>query len=301
MNIEKLKALLGDDPELSALTDEAVARGFLDPNGVPTDKNTQINSNLESYANFMVEPQFVMLKVEGIGLENVDLGVFDLIRDSVHNIIDMSWHKQKAAGYKINRQDYHNNVSLSLKAGSFQVNIELPSVSKLAAKENMDMLVNNLINQNTNDFNISDNQTRDFLAPMRKILANPKVTGIKMSTDRNIEPDDAPLILAATTNKIDYALEKYEHSMVEEVLDDTSFDTNVIIFASDSKKRTFSGYAHDMKVFNFDCTEPANGDAWWNVINNQIAALDDIANTVAVHVIGIMENSKKVKVSSVTI
>lgn len=301
MNIEKLKSLLGDDPELSALTDEAVKRGFLDSNGIPTDKNNRINSNLESYSNFMAEPQYVMFKVEGINLENVDLDVFDLIRDSVHNIIDMSWHKQKEAGYKINRQDYHNNVSLSLKTGSFRVDIELPSVSKLAAKENMDTLVNNLLNQNVDDFNISNKQTRDLLAPIRKILSNPKVTGIKMSTDRSIDPDDAPEIPKNTMEKIDFALHKYESSMIEEVIEDTSFNENVLVFASDSKKKVFSGYARDMKVFNFDCTEPENGDAWWNVINHQIASVDDLHNTVAVRVHGTMENSKKVKVSSVTL
>ena len=300
MNIEKLKSLLGNDPELNALTDEAIKRGFLDSNGNPTEKNNRINSNLESYSNFMAEPQFVMFKVEGIDLENVDLGVFDLIRDSVHSIIDMSWHKQKEAGYKVNRQDYHNNVSLSLKHGSFQVDIELPSASKLAAKENMDSLVNNLLNQNIDDFNISNKQTRDLLSPIRMILSNPKVTGIKMSTDKSIDPNDAPEIPKKTMEKIDYALNKYEHSIIEEVVD-TSFNENVLVFASDSKKKVFSGYARDLKVFNFDCTEPENGDAWWNVINNQIASVDDLSNTVAVRVVGTLENSKKVNVSSVTL
>ena len=61
MSIEKLKSLLGDDDELNELTDDAVKRGFLDLNGIPTDKNN--NSNLESYANFMVNTEGVEMMV----------------------------------------------------------------------------------------------------------------------------------------------------------------------------------------------------------------------------------------------
>lgn len=301
MNINDLKQLLGNDNDLNELLDEAIERGFLNESCESTAKNNELYSAIESYCMQMIEPQHVMFKVEGINLENVDLEIFDLIRDSVHNIIEMGWHEQKSAGYKIPKLEYQNNVSLSLRSASFQVDVELPAVAKLDTKRQLDSLVDSIINTTNYSINTMDKYSRAFLEPVRTILSHPKVTGIKISTDKSIFPADAPEIVKSKKDQISNILSNYDllhENVVEEI---PEFDENVLVFASDSKKRIFSGYAREMTVFNFDCTEPENGDAWWNVINNQIASVDDLSNTVSVRVQGRMENRKKVKVNFVTL
>lgn len=301
MNIEELKQLLGNDHEINELLDETVENGFLSQDLELTEKRIANTSQLQEYSQYATSTQHIMFKVEGISLENVGLDIFDLIRDSIHSIIDMSWNTQKIAGYNITRHKYENNVNVSLKSASFQVDIELPAFAKSKIKQNMDVLVDAIINDQVDDI-VIDKSTERLLKNMQQILDNPKIQGIKIGTDKKVAPKDAPQILKNKVQKIKDALETKQKFLLENQNDtNIPFDEEVIVVASDSIKKIFNGYAKEMKFFTFDCNEVENGDAWWNVIRNQIASVNDLKDAKTIKVTGSVMPNKKIKVTTVTI
>jgi hypothetical protein len=299
MSIERLKELLGADNEINELIDNALNRNFIDQNGLSTSKNDSFPSTISSLVDKNFESTYLMFKVEGIRLTNVELDVFDLIRDSVHSLINLAWNKQKDVGYKFSMNDYEKSVNLSLIEGSFQVDIELPSVAKHETEMSIKSLIENIASPSDEAVDL-DKTTNNFLIPIQNLLSRQNITGIKISTDRSIKPDDAPEIAKSKINKIQQSLTLYTEQQAAEV-NANVFSEDVIIFASNSKLKTFSAYAQDMKVFNFDCSEASNADAWWHIINNQVESVNDLSNTTRVHIIGTVENAKKIKVTETSI
>lgn len=300
MNIEDIKQAFNDE-EINQILDEALEKEFINNNAQFINKGLSYSNSLGNYAKSIVERQHVMLKIEGITLENVDLNTFELIYKSVNNLVDLAWHKQFDAGYKIKKYNYINNVEVTLKSASFQVDISLPSFAKNETGESIKSLVNSLIDD-TMVIEDIDKYEQNFLSPINDILGKSNVSGIRISTDKTIEPNQAPEIVKAKSEKIQRSLDLFNAKIEDEkILIANHFEETVIIFESNSQNKTFQGFARDMKKFNFDCSEAENADAWWNVINNQIVSLNDLGDVSEIKVIGTMINTKKIKVRFVEI
>ncbi|KIM11567.1 MAG: hypothetical protein KU37_05015 [Sulfuricurvum sp. PC08-66] len=298
MNIEKIKLSLGNNRLLHKVLDDAVRRGFLTPEGDTTPKFDEFNSrSIDAYCEYMLAPQHVMFKVEGITLENVSLEVFDYIRDSINGIINIGWHTEKENHLKVNKEDYENNVTVSLRSASFQVDVLLPSIAKESTREKIDTLINGLINNS--DIRI-DKITKALLEPMQKILTSSNVTGIKISTDQEVRLEEAPMVVRAQASSIQSLLHEYEESLVQNQ-EDEIFDEDVIVFASDSKKRTFDGFARDLKTFTFDCKNLQGEGEWSSVLTHQIEAVNELNTAVKIHVQGRFKNGKRILVDSITL
>lgn len=289
-----------DCPEISKMLAEAKRADLIDET---TDElKPAIRTVAEKFAPFIdywTEKQYVMFKVEGISLENVGLDIFGLIEEAVYGIVDYAYQIQKVPGVKaVNKIDYKAHVNLELISASFQVNISLPNIAKGMAKESIDTLVENILNQNQS-ISLNKNQ-KELIQTFESVLSHPSVTDIKISTDKNIDPRDVRPILKTKASKLQQSILNFEQLIeIEEVV---SFNENVIVFASDTKTKKFKAYVgEDKKVFNFDCTEPSNRDAWYRVITNQVDSVDELDSAIQLNVIGNLITPKTIKVTTIEV
>lgn len=289
-----------DCPEISKMLQEAQEADLIDEiTGELKQSSRELAQKFTSFIDYWSQKQFVMFKVEGISLENVGLDIFGLIEDAVYGIVDYTYNNQKIKGVRaVNRADYNAHVNLELISASFQVNISLPNIAKGMAKKSIDDLVGNILNQD--EFIPTDKHQRDLLKTFEGVLSHPSVTDIKISTDKNIDPNNVSPILKTKTNKLQQSILKFEE--LNEILEISSFSENVIVFASDTKTKKFKAYVgEDKKVFSFDCTEPLNRDAWYRVITNQVDTVDELDEARKLRVTGNIITTKTIKVLTVEV
>ena len=299
MNINDYKIAFDDDAYLNKIIKEALDSGIIDENANLTEKGNKYGKNLDSYVNAITNKQFLMIKVEGISLENLHLEDFTNIHKSVDGLVGIAWARQRDSGFNISKKDYVNNVELELLSASFQVNISLPSFAKESTEMSLNEMISSLTEDNEATLEI-DSALKEFLVPMQKILASDEVTGIRLTTDENIKPNEAPEIKKSRNSYIQKNLESYDRKMALIKKEDIEvFNKDVLVYASDSKTRTFKAYSEE-KSINFDCSEPKSKDSWYHVITNQIESFDEIHKAVKVNVIGKL-SAKTVIVESIKV
>ncbi len=303
-NITLLREIAGDDELLNEIIEQSIAAGVIDNNGKELANIKPLRVFSKRYGKYLLNHEKIVaetisFKVDGrVNLENVKLDTLRGIDSVITIIADTNYSKQKLAGLKMNREDYEGNIGISLKTGSFEVELTLPSVEQHSLGSDIDTLTSSI----AADGDINDNSQTDSIADaIEKLLSFPEVDYVQMSKGGSDELKKSPKIIKSHVQKIKSYREKKQMKFEPIFIEEPIFNEKVIIFATDSKSRTFKGYAKEHKVFSFNCTEPKDQLSWWNAINNQIESVEDMEKAKIVTVTGQYTGKNSIKVDSVTV
>jgi len=296
--------IAGDDEFLKEIVYAGIEHGIVDQGGVLQVQSKSLSNFTGSLAKKMYEQdqinnEIISFKIDGqVELEDVKLDIFRQIEHSVMTIVDVNFRQQKAAGLKMNREDYIGNAGIGLKTGSFEVSITLPTIKGSEIGDKINLFANEA---SSNSANLS---TEQFMTPiiesMSKLLEFPEIDYFKISKENFDALDNAPQIKKDKRQKLFDFVDK--NSKKEPKKESDKFDKEVIIFETNSHLKTFEGIDKENKKYKFKCSKEIDVKSWFTVLTKQVKSLDDISEKNYIFVYGEYDQKQKyIIVDSVSI
>lgn len=280
--------IAGDDEFLKEIVYAGIEHGVVDQGGILQAKSKSLSSFTASLAKKMhqqdqINNETISFKVDGekVKLGNVKLDIFRQIEHSVMTIVDVNFHQQKAAGLKMNREDYIGNADIGLRAGSFEVSVTLPTIKGSEIGDKINSFANDAINNSTSL------NTEQFMIPivesLSKLLEFPEIDYLKIAKGSFKELENAPQIKKEKKQKLFDFVDKNSKKELKKESDE--FDKKVIIFETNSHLKTFEGIDQEKKKYKFKCSEEIDVKSWFNVLTKQVKSLEDTSekNYISVH------------------
>lgn len=302
--MDELLELAGGDEMLLSIIGAAVHNGVIDSDGNDLSPSKSIENFGKKYGKYLLEHEKILeeeisFKIGGnVSLDDIKLDVFNIMHESAKIIADAGYAKARLAGLKANRSDYNGSIAVSLKTGSFEVGIKLPAIENNTLGEDIDNLRASILGNDIGN-TVFENLDK-FTANMEKLLDFPEISSIKISKGNSTDLEKSPEIKKEHRQKISAMINK-KQLVLEIKAEPEPFNEKVIIFATNTKDRTFEGFAKEHKIFKFDCSNPEDKKSWWAVINNQIEDIASLEKASIVVVSGYHKTANSIFVRSVEV